>query len=388
MAKFDSKSFNPQAFKYSVQRAPRTRLNEIRKSRALTGNSEIRAVFTSQNGTGYARIAMRGLLDGEAVNYDGETDITATSTKTFEQGVVVIGRAKAWTERDFSEDISGVDFMDNVAQQVAAYWEDIDQDTLLAILDGVFAMSEGRSGAFVKKHTFEVAGNMEATTLNSATTQACGDRKKSFSLVFMHSNVATNLENLNLLTALKYTDKDGFTRDISLYTWGSKLVVVDDGMPATDGYFPADAGTPGAIKVKDTGASGDSEIDKEDATPYFGTDVLSEGKYVVAGTRYITYVLGKGSIDYEDIGARVPYEMARDPKTKGGLDTLYTRQRKVFAPRGISYEKKHQKSNSPTDAELRNGANWCVVHSGEDRDEDRSYVADKAIPIARIISRG
>ena len=97
MAKFDSKSFNPQAFKYSVQRAPRTRLNEIRKSRALTGNSEIRAVFTSQNGTGYARIAMRGLLDGEAVNYDGETDITATSTKTFEQGVVVIGRAKAWT---------------------------------------------------------------------------------------------------------------------------------------------------------------------------------------------------------------------------------------------------------------------------------------------------
>ena len=140
--------------------------------------------------------------------------------------------------------------------------------------------------------------------------------------------------------------------------------------------------------MKDTGASGDSEIDKEDATPYFGTDVLSEGKYVVAGTRYITYVLGEGSIDYEDIGARVPYEMARDPKTKGGLDTLYTRQRKVFAPRGISYEKKHQKSNSPTDAELRNGANWCVVHSGEDRDEDRSYVADKAIPIARIISRG
>ena len=34
---------------------------------------------------------MRGLLDGDAVNYDGETDITATSTKTFEQGMVVVG---------------------------------------------------------------------------------------------------------------------------------------------------------------------------------------------------------------------------------------------------------------------------------------------------------
>lgn len=105
--KFDAKSFNPQAFKYTVDRVPRTRLNEIRKSRALTGNSDIRNVFSAQNGTAYARIAMRGLLDGDAVNYDGKTDITATSTKTFEQGVVVIGRAKAWTELDFSTDITG-----------------------------------------------------------------------------------------------------------------------------------------------------------------------------------------------------------------------------------------------------------------------------------------
>ena len=54
---------------------------------------------------------------------------------SFEQGVVAIGRAKAWTEKDFSYDITGgVDFMDNVAQQVAEYWQDVDQDTLLAVL--------------------------------------------------------------------------------------------------------------------------------------------------------------------------------------------------------------------------------------------------------------
>ena len=254
--KFDAKSFNPQAFKYTVDRVPRTRLNEIRKSRALTGNSDIRNVFSAQNGTAYARIAMRGLLDGDAVNYDGKTDITATSTKTFEQGVVVIGRAKAWTELDFSTDITGgVGWMDNVAQQVAAYWEDVDQDTILAILKGVFSMTGGKSGEFVTKHTYTVDGNLEATTMNSATAQACGDRKKKFSLVFMHSAVSTNLENLNLLTALKFTDKDGITRDLALYTWNGKLVVVDDGMPATDGYFPADAETPGALQVKDSSAT-------------------------------------------------------------------------------------------------------------------------------------
>ena len=79
-AKFDAKSFNPQAFKYRADRIPRTRLNEMRKSRILAGNPDIRSVFTTQDGTGYATIAMRGLLDGDAVNYDGKTDNPATST--------------------------------------------------------------------------------------------------------------------------------------------------------------------------------------------------------------------------------------------------------------------------------------------------------------------
>ena len=343
-SKFDAKSFNPEAFKYVADRVPRTRLNEIRKSKVLTGNPDIRAVFTTQDGTGYARIAMRGLLDGDAVNYDGQTDITATSTKTFEQGVVVIGRAKAWVEKDFSFDITGgQDFMSNVAAQVADYWQDIDQDTLLAILKGVFSMTSTKGAEFVTKHTYEVEGPMEATTLNSATAQACGDRKKKFAMIFMHSVVATNLENLNLLTALKYTDKDGITRDLSLYSWNGKLVVVDDGMPTED----------------------------------------AGGK-----TIYTSYVLGEGTINFEDIGAKVPYEMSRDPKTNGGQDTLYTRQRKVFAPFGISYEKKSQATLSPTDDELANGANWDLVHSGETAEDQRSYIADKAIAICRIKSQG
>ena len=343
--KFDAKSFNPQAFKYKADRIPRTRMNEMRKSRVLTGNPDIRAVFTTQDGTAYARLAMRGLLDGDAVNYDGQTDITATSTKTFEQGVVVVGRAKAWVEKDFSYDITGgQDFMDNVAKQVADYWQDIDQDTLLAILRGVFAMTSTKGAEFVKKHTYEVDGPMKAPTLNSATAQACGDHKKKFSMIFMHSVVSTNLENLNLLTALKYTDKEGVTRDLTLYTWNGKLVIVDDGMP---------------------------------------TEQANDGSTV-----YTSYVLGEGTINYEDIGAKVPYEMARDPKTNGGQDTLYTRQRKVFAPFGLSYEKAKQASLSPTDDELADGTNWDLVHSGEATEAERSYVNDKVIAIARIKSKG
>lgn len=388
--KFDAKSFNPQAFKYKADRIPRTRMNEMRKSRVLTGNPDIRAVFTTQDGTAYARLAMRGLLDGDAVNYDGKTDITATSTKTFEQGVVVVGRAKAWTERDFSFDITGgQDFMDNVAKQVAEYWQDIDQDTLLAILRGVFSMTSTKGAEFVKKHTYVVDGSMEATTLNSATAQACGDHKKKFSMIFMHSVVSTNLENLNLLTALKYTDKDGVTRDLTLYTWNGKLVIVDDGMPVEEGYYDATAATTGAVKiVADTATPAAGEVKLGEVKPYYGGKTLAAGDYVVMETYYISYVLGEGTINYEDIGAKVPYEMARDPKTNGGQDTLYTRQRKVFSPFGISYEKKAQASLSPTDAELANGQNWDLVHSGEDTEAERSYVNDKVIAICRIKSKG
>ena len=79
--KFDSKSFNPQAFKYMVGRVPNLHMHEIKKSKALAGNPDIKDVFSTQNGTRYARIAMRGLLDGDAVNYDGQTDIEARKMK-------------------------------------------------------------------------------------------------------------------------------------------------------------------------------------------------------------------------------------------------------------------------------------------------------------------
>lgn len=109
---------------------------------------------------------------------------------------------------------------------------------------------------------------------------------------------------------------------------------------------------------------------------------------VPAGEEYTSYVLGEGSINFEDLGAKVPYEMSRDPAKNGGQDTLYTRQRKVFAPKGISYEKTSQTTLSPTDAELSNGANWALVHSGEATESQRSYINHKVIPIARIKSRG
>lgn len=348
--KFDAKSFNPEAFGAYLKNVPNLKRNELIKSRALAGNPEIRAVFNSQTGTYYARIPMLGLLDGDPQNYDGNTDIVPTSTTTFEQGVVVFGRAKAWKERDFSTDITGgVDFMSNVAKQVSAYWEDIDQGVLLAILNGIFSMTGTANEAFIAAHTLDISGEtgndaqgnplnkVGAASLNTVAQQACGDNKAAFSLVIMHSAVATNLENMKLLKYMTYTDGDGITRDLALGTWNGRTVLVDDGMP-------------------------------------------------VDGAKYTTYVLGDSAFSYEDIGAKVPYEMTRNALTNGGEDVLVSRQRKCLAPKGISF-KSITGITSPTNAHFEDGANWEIVHDGGIA-SNRKHFDHKGIPIARIVSLG
>ncbi|WP_315169502.1 phage coat protein [Metaclostridioides mangenotii] len=349
--KFDAKSFNPEAFGAYIENVPNLKRNELLKSRALKGNTDIASAFSTQTGTLYARLPMYGNLDGEALNYDGTTDIVATSTTTFERGVIVTGRAKAWVEKDFSTDITGgVDFMSNVAKQVSAYWEEIDQDILLAIIKGIFSMTGAENKKFIEDHTYDITTNdgdsalVAADTLNKAVQKACGDNKGAFALAIMHSAVATHLENLQLLKYFTYTDENGMQRDLAMGSWNGRVVLVDDSMP-----------------IKEVAKSGEVE----------------------AYTTYTTYILGDGAFDYENIGAKTPYEMSRDPYKNGGQDTLISRQRKVFAPYGISYEKKAQVSLSPTNAELANGANWTLVSDGSSK-----YIDSKAIAIAQIISKG
>jgi hypothetical protein len=113
---------------------------------------------------------------------------------------------------------------------------------------------------------------------------------------------------------------------------------------------------------------------------------LANPQAAVVSTAYTTYVFGDGAIEYTNCGAKVPYEMDRDPKTNGGADTLYSRQRKCWAPYGISFTKKVMSTLSPTNAELENGTNWELVNSQEGTSSD--YISHKAIPIARIISLG
>ena len=128
------------------------------------------------------------------------------------------------------------------------------------------------------------------------------------------------------------------------------------------------------------------EIDLTLATYNGKLVVIDDDMPVDAEGNYTTYVLGEKFFEYDNVGVKVPNEMGRDPKTNGGIDTLYTRQRKLFAPKWISFTKKSMASNSPTVEELANGANWEIVNNGKSG-EERKYVNHKMIPVARIISK-
>lgn len=456
---FDSKHFNNEVFTKYVESIPNERLNLLIKSKAIRNRPELATAMADQVGGNYISTPLRGIVSGTPQNYDGETTIVPESTTTYMHSRVVVGRAKAWEELDFSEDITGgVDFMSNVASQVGEYWNEVDQDTIVSILKGVFNMSGAKELEFVRTHTTDITGAASAAdkvmgpaTLNTAIQKASGDKKSKFTLVIMHSAVATNLENLNLLQFVKGTDDKGLQRDTNLRTLNGKLVLIDDSMPVTR-TKTAD-GTQGIYTVTISTALGEGDsvniagityaydsavttattqataiynlltadstvssvytVTKSSGTltftektgsygagaPYVNDDDVTTGAIATATTTagvsptysdaYTTFVLGDGAIEFTNCGVKRANEMDRNPATNGGKDILYTRQRKCFAPYGISFTKKVMSKASPTNAELENGVNWELVSSPVDSvTGEKKTINTKSIPIARIVSLG
>ena len=352
MEKFRDKIFNEEVFETYRKTLPSTKENSLIKNALFTNVNKYKAKMSEQSG-GYAvKEPIKGRIGGDPVNYDGNTNIPKGSERdTFYQNKICYGRAKAFGEYDFASDITGANFKAE-AQEVNEYWDEQRQSTVLSILKGIFSMSGGVDGQFVTKHTYDITdetnANLGADTLNRASQKALGDKKAKLDVIFMHSAVSTNLEGLNLIDFLKYTDESGIQRDLTIGTFNGRLVVVDDEMPTQE--------------VEET----------------------SEG----AGdgyTAYTSYVFQKGFFEYENIGAEVPSELARDPYDKGGKTDLITRVREMIVPTLISY--KGTGTVSPTNANFETGSNWELVNNDK-TGANKVYVDDKLIPVARIISRG
>lgn len=334
---FNNKYWNSDVFQKYLETIPRVKQNALLNSGVLRNRTDLKSLLVDQVGGNYINVPIVGRIGGAVLNYDGDTDITATGLGTFLQSMIVFGRAKAWQEKDFTADITGKDFMEEIAKQVATYWDDVDETDLLAVLTGIFGVTDNN---FSSDHTLDITGAttkvVGASTLNNAIQKACGANKGIFSLAIMHSQVATNLENLQLLEYWKQTDANGVQRPTNLASWNGRTVLIDDDLVDTSGSDPV----------------------------------------------YTTYILGRNAIDFCDCGAKVPNETKRDALTDGGIDMLITRQRHLLAPVGFSYV--DTTKISPMASDLATAANWALVSDTA----GTGYYPTKAIPIARIKSLG
>ena len=283
-------------------------------------------------------IPFYNILEGDEVNYDGATDITDTETTADSQTGVAYGRAKGFTARNFVAELSGSDPFGHIVTSVAHYWQKKRQNRIIGLLDGVFAITGDADWA---KHTVDLADGtaaaphkIEAGTLGDVATEVLGDNRNAFAVAIMHSSVAHTLEKLELLEYWKQTDANGIQRPMNLASCNGFTVIIDDGVPYT-------------------AASGEN------------------------APKYTTYLLGTGILRTAPGRLDIPVEVERSAAKNGGQDTLYTRIREAIHPNGFSFKVPTSGwTNSPTDAQLFNKANWSRKFN------------HRAIPMAKIITNG
>lgn len=153
-----------------------------------------------------------------------------------------------------------------------------------------------------------------------------------------NSKTVTNLKKKGLAEYIKGTSPDGYTRDVPMYTMLGKDVIKTDLLPKSKG---------------DTGLNS------------------------------VSYIVGAGAWDYEDIPVDRPYFDKYDPEEKGGVLKIYYKWRKVLSPKGFSFEAATPIS-SPTNENFADGANWQLASNGETT--GRRVYNHKFIPVIRINS--
>lgn len=376
MKNFNAKAFNAETFLKYLETIPRTQLVRLFNSGALVNDQSFAETLRDQVGGNYIIKPFKGRLNGTPVAYDGSTDITTDSLATYTQGIVVIGRAKGFDELDFTESITGHDFMVDVAAQLVDYWFNINEGLILSILKGIF-------GSAIAANVVNTGAVVTGTTLNTAMQAVAGDLKDRFALAFMHSAVATQLENLQLLEYIKYTDAAGLQRNTSLATWNGRLVYVTDRVPATNVAATYAKTTDVAIDSTKTYYTLSDGVYTPVATPDVDDIATYYEKTADAYVNYTTYVLGLGAFGYGECPVKVPVEMAREALEDGGKDILVSRERIVLAPYGVSYKASALASKTtPSDADLETAANWELA-----KDANSNPMPTKVIPFLAIVTR-
>lgn len=279
-------------------------------------------------------------IEGDEVNYDGNTDIPADDTEDSAQSGVVYGRAKGWRSVQFVNDFTAADPMRNILNRVQKWKGKKVQARVISILEAILGVTGEDEFADWENHKTNIASEtaevteenmIGLTTLRDAAVKANGDAADDYALAIMHSVVANRLSQFNVLEFFKYNNANGQELDVKVGRSGNMIVLVCDEVPHA-------AGESGAME-------------------------------------YTTYCLGRGVLLHANAPVEKPSDVSYDPAEKGGTEYLYTRYREAIHPNGFSFYMENLPV-SPTDAQLANSENWRIVTN------------PKNIAITKIVTNG
>ncbi|MBI5385008.1 MAG: coat protein [Verrucomicrobia bacterium] len=231
--------------------------------------------------------------------------------------------ANAWSVNDLAGLLAGADPMQAILDLVGDYWARQDAGLIIASLKGLFAAAS-MAGNLLSIASESVAGQSAATRLNGLTfIDAClklGDRADRLTAVAMHSATEAALRKLDLIDFIP--DSEGKAQ---IRVFQGRRVIVDDSMPVRAGT------TDGQVYT----------------TFLFGPGAFAKGAASL-GAEPVEGGIGTKGVELE-----------RDAKASDS--TLVNRRRYILHPRGVKFTSAAVVGESPTNAELENGANWTRV---------------------------
>lgn len=247
-------------------------------------------------------------LTGDDEVLDDGTALTPGKITAGQDVAALLMRGKAWAVNDLAEALSGDDPMRAIGDLVAEYWARQKQKVLLATLEGVFKASSMTGNVHDISGQSDEAAKISGASFIDAKTKL-GDAADKLTAVAMHSAVFASLEKQNLIAYIP--NSQGV---VEFPTYMGRKVIVDD-------MCPEEGGT------------------------------------------YTTYLFGKGAIGEGNGQAPVPTETDRD--SLAGDDILINRHHYLLHPRGVKFTNSNVAGKSPSNAELKNQANWERVYENK-----------------------
>ena len=329
--------YNPLVWNGSIQEAA------IEQNRFLNSGVMVDNALLKEHANGPSTIGelpfFKGLTNDEPSYSSDDSAVLSSPAKVTgaKQIYRKVFKNKSWATMDLAVEIGALDPVQAITGRIGKYWAVDTEKRVINSLKGVMAgnIANNSSDMVTSVATLETGASPTAAKIinsgiivDAATT--LGDLATSLNTIAMHSICYSNLQKLNLIIYLPYTEQT-----IKIPTYLGYRVVVDDSL-----------------------------------APRAGT---------TSGFVYTSILFGADSIGYGAGTPPKPSELFRAPAAGngGGQDIIFSRATEIIHPFGFQFTSSSVAGQSATYAELAMAANWTRV-----------YANRKNVPIAFLLTNG